>query len=152
MIKIRKAKPIEAKIISLMRRKTFNKLDAKDYSPAHIDFLNKRNTPKAILEKMEKRDMFCLVDDNKIIGVVDLEDNKIGGLYLRHDKIGKGYGKVLLNFIEDYAKKKGIKKVILYSTKYAYKFYLKHRYKLIKREVWEIDNMKSISRMMEKKL
>ena len=85
---------------------------------------------------MKQRDMFCLVDKDKILGVIDLEGNKIGGLFVRYNYLGNGLGKKLLTFMEDYAKKKNIKKVILYSTEYAYKFYLKQGYKFVESGKW----------------
>src|SRR3989344_3021431 len=74
--------------------------------------------------KIKNREMFCLVDKEEILGVIDLKDDKIGSLFVRYDSVGKSYGKKLLNFIEHYAKKRGIKKVWLYSTPYAEEFYL----------------------------
>ena len=150
---IRKAKPVDAKEISDLRRKTFNKINAKDYSKKHVEELNKKNTQKIILGKMKERDMFCITNNDKILGVIDLEDNKIGGLFIRCDYIGQGLGKRLMNFIEDYAKKKGIKKTILYSTKYAEMFYKKLGYKLIHKKQIDKGNGESYLEIkMEKTL
>jgi predicted N-acetyltransferase YhbS len=131
-LKVRKAKPGDARRIALLRKRTFEKVNRKNYTKEQIDSINKLNPPSRILEKMKKRTMFCLVDENdKLLGVVGLEGNRIGGLFVKHNYIGKGFGKKLLDFIEDYAKKKGHKKVILYSSVYAEPFYQKQGFKKI---------------------
>ena len=135
-MKIRKARKEDYLKIANLRKKTFERINGKNYSKEQVDFINSKNPPKIILEKMKQRDMFCLVDKDKILGVIDLEGNKIGGLFVRYNYLGNGLGKKLLTFMEDYAKKKNIKKVILYSTEYAYKFYLKQGYKFVESGKW----------------
>ncbi len=140
MMKIRKAKPEDYRKIANLRKKTFEEINVKrgKYTKKQVEILNKKNPPKKILEKIKKRDMFCLVDKEKIIGVVSLEKNKIGGLFVRYNYTGKGLGKKLLDFIEGYARKKGIKKVRFDSTEYAQPFYLKSGYKLIKKKIGKL--------------
>jgi N-acetylglutamate synthase-like GNAT family acetyltransferase len=151
-LKIRKAKPKDAKEISKIRKNTFKNIILKNNPIDNIKFFNRQNTEKKILEKIKKRDMFCLIKDNQIIGAIDLEKNKIGGFFIHHKHIRKGNGTILLRFIEDYARKKKIKKVRLYSTKYGYPFYLKHKYKLIKKRFWNINGRRVINYEMEKRL
>ena len=132
---IRKAKIRDAEEICVLRRDTFEKINAKDYSFETVKALNEKSTIEGMIKKIKEREMFCLIDlDKKIAGVVDLEGNKIGGLFIRVDLIGKGYGKRLMNFIEDYARKNGIKQAILFSTVYAEDFYRKLGYKLISKK------------------
>ncbi len=64
---------------------------------------------------------------------IDLEGNKIGGVFVKHDLIGKGIGTKLMDFMESKAKKKGIKNVKLYPTKFAMGFYKKRGYKIVER-------------------
>ena len=128
-MRIRKANPKDCKKIAELRKDTFEKINAIEHTKKQITELNKMNPPEVILKKMRERDMFCLIEKNKILGVIDLEGNKIGGFFIKYKYIRKGYGTILMNFIENYARKKGIKKVILYSTKYAYPFYIKMDYK-----------------------
>jgi len=151
-MKIIKAKTENAEEIAKLRKDTFKNINAKDYTKEHIISFNKENTLKKTLERTKNRDMFCLLDENnKILGVIDLKNNKIGGFFIHHKHIKKGYGRKLLNFIENYARKKGIRKVILYSTKYGYPFYLKNNYKLIKKGFWVVNNLRVRNYLMEKK-
>jgi len=134
-MKIRKATKKDARKISLMRRETLKKINSKDYPKKIIDILYKKNSVKDILIKMRERTMFCATEKDKILGTIDLEGNKIGGLYVNPKYIGKGLGKKLLRYLEDYTKKKGLRKLMLYSTLTAEGFYKKQGYKLKKNEI-----------------
>ena len=131
-MRIRKAKKSDAKEISKLRINTLKKINSKDYSKEQIAALIKSNKVNDTIRRMNDRDMFCLLMDNKIIGVVDLKVNRIGGFYIKSNLINKGYGKIMLDFIENHARKKGIKKLILFPSKYAEKFYKKYGYKIVK--------------------
>lgn len=150
-MKIRRVKKNEAKEIAKLRRETFRNINGRDYSKKNILAFNKKNTSRKILEKIKKRKMFCLVDKNVILGVIDLEQNKIGGLFVKHNYLRKGIGTKLLEHVENYAKRRGVKKVKLYATKYGYPFYEKNNYKLIGKKFWIVDDLKIINYYMEKK-
>ncbi len=152
-MKIRKARVKDAKEISKIKRNTFKYIISKDYPKEHIKQFNEKNTTKKIREKIkDNQDIYCITKNNKILGTIHLKDNLVGGLYVKHDKIGKGIGTKLLKFIEKIAKKKGIKKVKLFSTKYGYPFYLKNKYNLIKKGFWDVKNKRARNYIMEKKL
>ena len=151
-MKIRKARLKDAKEIAKLRKDTFKNINSKDYPKEHIKIFNKKNSLKNTLIKIKEKDMFCIVEKNKILGTVYLDNDLIGGLYVKHNIIRQGIGTKLLKFIEDYARKKCIKNVKLFATKYGYPFYLKNKYRLIKKGFWTINNKKVIKYNMEKKL
>ncbi|MGV8151488.1 MAG: GNAT family N-acetyltransferase [Candidatus Nanoarchaeia archaeon] len=149
-MEIKKAKKRDARKISILRRNTLRKINNNDYSKVFIDSLIKNNSYKGTIDKLKKRETFCAWNKNILLGTVDLEGDKIGGLYIKSSKIGKGLGTLLMNFIENYAISKGIKKVRLYSTKFAFNFYKKRGYKLTKSGYWIIGKSKHKDRLMEK--
>lgn len=151
-MKIRKAKLSDARKVSSMRKKTIEKILIKYHKKEMINELLKKNSLKFLRPKIKERDMFCLLDGNSLLGTIDLEDNKIGGLFIKYNQLRKGYGKKLMDFIEDYAKKKGIKKVKLYPTKNAMKFYKKLGYKVTKKDYWNGPGFRAYSPTMEKRL
>jgi|APSaa5957512576_1039674.scaffolds.fasta_scaffold81695_2 GNAT superfamily N-acetyltransferase len=151
-MRIRKAKLNESKEISKLRRETLKKINICDYTSNQLAILIKTNSFKEIENKIHDRDMFCLIDNGEIKGVVDLRDNQIGGLFVRKDLIGKGYGKNLLVFIENYAKKLRYKNTILYSSKSAQSFYEKYGYAVVERGFGFIKGVKFSKIKMEKKL
>ena len=109
-MKIRKAVIKDAKAWVNLTNDTLKKVNT-DYSKKQIQVLIKKNTLDFILDKIKNASSFCLIDKGKIIGTIGLTKNRIGGLYLNHNYIKKGLGKKLLNFIENYAKKKALKKL-----------------------------------------
>lgn len=149
---IKRARPKDARKISLLRRKTLKERNKNDYPKIFVDYLITNNSPKELINKMKTRDMFCGWEGDILIGTVDLERDKIGGLFVKNSKIGKGIGTQLMDFIENYARSKKIKKVRLYSTKFAYNFYKKRGYSMTDSRYWKIGRSKSKDRVMIKKL
>ncbi len=151
-MRIRKARKSDTKKISMLKRNTQKTINSKDYRKEVIDHLVNYNSPRKIEEKIINSDVFCAWNDGKLIGTVTLEKDLVGGLYIKPSFIGKGVGRKLMDFIENFAKKKGIKKVKLYPTKTAIKFYEKLGYKKVKSSYWKIDKLKVRFYEMEKSL
>jgi N-acetylglutamate synthase-like GNAT family acetyltransferase len=151
-MRIRKAKTKDAEEISKLRIENIKKIVSKSYGKKWTNKLIEWNSIKHIKNHLKNRETFCMVDKNKIIGVIDLEGNKLGGFYIKTDMIGKGIGKKLLFFIEDYARKKKLKSLYMYSTRNALNFYKKYGYKLIEKKAVNIDGVKNIDLIMGKRL
>lgn len=149
---IKRARSKDAKKISLLRRKTLKERNKNDYPKVFVDFLIKNNSSKEIINKMKTRDMFCAWDGSNLVGTVDLDGNKIGGVFVKSSEIGKGIGTKLMDFIESYAISKKIKQVRLYSTKFAFDFYKKRGYSLTGSGYWKLGKSKSKNRVMVKQL
>lgn len=152
MIEIRRATQEDARKISLLRRKTLKEINKNDYPKIFLDYLINENSTKGIIDKMKKKEIFCAWKENVLIGTVDLERDKIGGLFVKISQLGKGIGTQLMDFIENYARSKGINKVRLYSTIFAVNFYKKRGYALVKSGYWIIGKSKFKDRVMRKEL
>jgi len=151
-MKIRKVRKEDARKISRLRRKTLKERNKNDYPKIFNDFLIDKNSAKNIIDKMKTREMFCAWLGDKLVGTVDLEGDKIGGVFVKSSEIRKGIGTQLMDFIENYALSKKIKKVRLYSTRFALNFYKKRGYKLVKSGYWVIGKFKYKDKLMRKKL
>jgi len=152
-MKIRKAREEDAKRMSYLRRKTFKKINSKDYSNEIVREYNKKQTPARMRKDVRECSCFLLEDKDKLIGMIKFCNNRIGGLFVRHDRIGRGYGKKLLDFTENYLEKKGTKKIILYPSVMSENFYLKNGYKKTKEfSIWKIGEEKLKVFKWEKKL
>jgi GNAT superfamily N-acetyltransferase len=157
---IRKAKPKDARRISTLRRQTLENVNKNDYPKPALEVLKKNYSPKSILERMVAREMFVLTDNNRILGTVEFnpESGRVQGLYIDYRYMGKGYGAMLMQYVEDFArsqKPKKIKKIILYSTKTAFPFYKKLGYKLAnpgKTTYWTGPGFKSKDIFMQKRV
>ncbi len=133
-MRIRKAKKEEASIISRLIRNTILKINSKHYPKKQMQFELSCYTPSKIRKYFEEKIIFCLCEKDKIIGVsiLDFKEKTIESLYLNPKFIGQCLGKKILSFVENYAKKRGIKEIILYPTEYALEFYKKSGYKIIR--------------------
>ena len=130
-IVIEKAIPAQAEEISKLRIDSIKKLNSNDHTKEEMIYLIGRQTPEVLKKKIESRPFFVAIENNKIIGSVDLEDNEIKGLYVLSSEIKKGLGTKLLSFMEKIGKKNGIKVMNICSTKSAIPFYEKNGYKLV---------------------
>ncbi|MEI6849593.1 MAG: GNAT family N-acetyltransferase [archaeon] len=128
---IQKAIPSQAEEISKLRIDSMNKLNSKDHTKEEMIYLIGRQTPEELKKKIESRPFFVALENNKIIGSIDLEDNEIKGLYVLSSEIKKGLGTKLLSHMEKLGKKNGIKVMNICSTKSAIPFYEKNGYKLV---------------------
>ena len=134
-MRIRLAKKSDAENISKLRGKIIERVFSKDYSKKVIGLLLEKHCAKKIEGQIGEGRVFCLFDGEKLIGTIYLIGNKIGGLYLKRGYMGRGLGRKLLKYVERFAKKRGIKKLFLYSSLNAEGFYLKHGYKLVRDEI-----------------
>lgn len=149
---IKKARPSDARKICILKRKTLNERNKNDYPKIFLDFLIDNNSTKEIINKMKTKDMYCAWRENVLIGTIDLEGNKIGGLFVKNSEVGNGIGTKLMDFIENYARLKKISQVRLYSTKFAFNFYKKRGYKPMKSGYWVLGKSRYKDKVMVKRL
>lgn len=151
-MEIRKATKKDARKISILRRKTLREINKNDYPRVFLQSLIDENSTSGIIDKMANRDMFCIWEDDILLGTIELKENKILGMFTKSSEIGKGIGTKLMDFIETYARSKKIKQVRLYSTKFALSFYKKRGYYLIPSGYWVIGKSRVKDKVMMKKL
>lgn len=133
-MKIRKAKKEDVPSISKLILNTLDKVNSKDYKKRQLEVERRCHTIKELNKEIKEKTFFVLIDKERIIGVIqlDLKGKAIDRLFLNPKYIGKGLGKKLIIYAENYAKKKGTKKIILYPTDFALEFYKKAGYKITK--------------------
>ena len=114
------------------------------------------NSEKEVQRKItqESRSTFVLIDNNQIVGYLAmfLESKSLASLYVKHDVISKGYGKKLLQFAEEFAKKNGVDELKLDSSTYAFNFYKSQGYIAIKESFHNVNGAKIQVIEMRKKL
>jgi len=127
-----KATKKDVRNISKLIINTLDKINAKHYKKRQLEIEKKCHTIEELEKEIKKKIFFVLVDKDKIVGIIqlDLKEKTIDRLFLNPKYIGKGLGEKLMIYAENYAKRKGVKKIILYPTDYALKFYKKRGYKI----------------------
>jgi len=156
-MKIKKATLKDAKRISNLIKRNILNAKINKYTPEQKKGLIEKNSLSIIKDKIKNFEMFCAFKKEKLIGTIYLGEKykrkfKIGGLYIEPKFLNQRIGTKLLKFAEEYAKKKDIKKIHLYSLRFSKEFYLKQGYKINKSYIWRIGKTKTITHGMEKKL
>src|SRR3989344_614497 len=131
-MKIRRATLEDAEEITQLRADSFERINGEEYPKELILSLKQKNTSEILKEKLKDREMFCLVNGKEILGTVALKGKEITSLFVKYTKVRQGIGTKLIQFIEGYARKKGIKKVFLTAAQRSKGFYLKNHYTLVK--------------------
>ena len=132
MLVIRKFQQKDAKEVSDLIRKTLKQVNRKDYSNEVIENLCEIYSPKNIINSSHKKQIFIAVINSQIVGTASLENNVIKGVFVDPEFHDRKIGTKLMKKIEELAKSKGIKKLILPSSITAKSFYKKMGYKKIK--------------------
>jgi len=131
-IKIRKATKKDLKDISNIFRKETSKRP-------YFQKWTQKTALEKIIEFFKKGDIYLVMIEKKIVGFIILhislgyngKEAFIDELWLKSDYQGKRIGKILMRFIEDKYKDKGIKSIYLISdiNSNAFCFYKKLKYK-----------------------
>ena len=130
----------DAAELARLTRSTIRTINSEDHSEAIIDAWSKGNTAAAYRKMMKERMQYVAIDHGKIIGFVDLlPEGELTSLYVLPSWNGKGIGKQLLIFIEDVARKMGMKKLRCQSSENAKTFYEKFDYRIIKPDYWVVE-------------
>ena len=151
-MKIRKfIKSDSIKVYNLIRKNDLE-IASKFYPKKVINEWLKELNPTKILEKSMKRICFVAERGNKVIGYVSLSGNEVKKLFILPKFHRMGVGKKLLNRIEKEAKKRGVRKIVLYSNFYAEPFYKSCGFKRIKESWQKAGNTRYKVIHMDKKL
>src|SRR3989344_202134 len=115
-ITIRRFKNSDAKKVYNLIKENDLKISIKFYPKKVVMARLKKQNPENILKKSLERICFVAEEKNKIIGYISLSGNEVKKLFVLPKYHKKGIGRKLLKIIEDVAKKKNIKKLVLYSN------------------------------------
>lgn len=151
-MQIRIASKKDSRRISYLIQRNTERVGENLYSQQQIEIWKKVNTPKAIRDSFEERIIFCAFQNDQLVGTIALLANEVAGLYVSHAKRKLGIGKKLLRHLEDYARKKDIKKLTLTSTISARRFYERNGYKTVKPIVVKINGVAFHETLMTKTL
>ena len=142
----------DARKLSYLIRRALNEVNIKDYPKRVIVHLSKQNTPSKLIEKSKQRDIYVIVDGDRILGTASLENNNVFSVFVNPTYHGKGIGQRLMGHIERVAKKRGIDRLKLPSSLTAIGFYEKLGYRKIKKVFFKVKSTKGYEIIMEKKL
>ncbi len=142
----------EADLVSSLIQKSLMSLIGQNYDEQTIKILCSFYQPEHILYYSKQDDMFTATIDSKIVGTVSLYGNRIRNLFILPEYQGKGIGRILMDFIENYAKTKNIECIVLNSNLSAEGFYNKLGYTTKRNKPEKIGNIFIQTLFMEKRL
>ena len=125
---------------------------AEDLPEDAKEFLKNKNSIEGIKKKARRYDLFVLEEDGEIYGMGGLEENKIKSLYVDPEYHKRGYGRQMVKFLEENAKEKNNKKLVLSSSLHAEKFYERNGFKSKGRILCKQGNVEYDNILMEKEL
>ncbi len=135
MLKIRKFKKSDIEeVVNLIRdvyKEFNNKEGTKEAVQKYIDYYDPSKNPKAkLIERfLNDKIFYVATKNNKIIGIIRGQTNKITNLFVNGKHHKQGIGKKLVTKFETDAKKQGAKEIKIKASLYATKFYQKLGYK-----------------------
>ncbi len=151
-MKIRRMYPGEGKKLSALLRLSVHMLAAGDYSPEELEAW----APQKMDEGRFSRSLmlhftWVAEEDGKIIGFICIErDGYINRLFTHPDYVRRGVATALLRRAEEWAKKRGIRRVFLSASRTGTAFYLKNGYSVCGIERTERHGVKFENKVMEK--
>ncbi|MFT8352132.1 GNAT family N-acetyltransferase [Clostridium saccharoperbutylacetonicum] len=127
---IRKAIKIDLNNIKNIAHETIQTIYPHYYPNGAVDFFIQHHSAENISADIDSGKVSILEIDKKAVGTVTINDIEICRLFVLPHYQGKGYGKALIDFSENYISKNS-KKVQLDASLPAKEIYLKRGYKEI---------------------
>ena len=153
-IKIRRYLPDDVKYIVNLFYQTVHTINVKDYSQEQLDAW----APASLLEdysawslKLEKSKPFVALLNEKIVGFAEFEPNgHIDCFYVHHKYQGMGVGALLMQAINEEAKKESIARIFSEVSITAKPFFLHHGFKIVEQQHVQVRGIEFINFKMEK--
>jgi GNAT superfamily N-acetyltransferase len=125
---IRKASSEDLASCSELIQQVIGQVNAKHYSPDIICAWQECNALPNLEEEIKRTDFIVYEEKGAIIGVGAIEGSHIKKVYVSPNYQGRGLGKMLLESLEQMARKNGFAECNLNSTINALNFYKKFGY------------------------
>lgn len=147
-IEIRAAVESDAHAISQVVIAALRVTNAKDYSRAVIEQVEKNFSPSAVASLIEKRIVFVALDDKKVVGTASLDGQTVRSVFVEPQMHRQGVGCKLMSIVEQTAKAAGVTTLSVPSSITAERFYQRLGYSPVR----EILNGEERTIVMERRL
>jgi len=153
-MRIRRSVIEDAAELARLHKGTIRTINKADYSPKQIEVWSKRTNAKRFRNSHAIAVRYVVIDGKKIVGFSDFkkeDPETFWGLYVHKDHLGKGIGSLLMQKMEDVARKMGIRRFILEATTTARTFYEKQGFRVMRKSTHAIEDQNLDIFIMEKK-
>lgn len=131
-IEIRTANEDDAEGISEVIIAALRTTNAKDYSQAVIEQVEKSFSPSAVAALISKRMVFVALEEGKVVGTASLGGQVVRTVFVQPCSHGQGIGSELMSTIEQTARGLGIEVLRVPSSITAERFYKKLGYSAVR--------------------
>lgn len=133
--------------------KTVDVSNSPDYPPSVIEYqLQIHYTMDWIRKQMQSRYFIVTLIEGKVVGTGSLDGDEIKAVFVDPSYQRRGVGRAMMEELEEYARTKGLKEVVLNSSITAYDFYKKLNYHLIEKISEEFQGDRVFTYIMKKHL
>lgn len=122
-IEIRTAVESDAHAISQVIIAALRATNARDYSWAVIEQVEKSFSPSAVAALIGKRIVFVALDDQKVVGTASLDGQTVRSVFIEPQLHQQGIGSKLVSIVEQAAKAAGVTTLSVPSSITAERFY-----------------------------
>jgi putative acetyltransferase len=132
---------------------TIHKINAKDYSPDQVNAWAPITSLEtgAWIKKWQKTPPIVAMIKEEIVGFAEFEDNgHIDCFYCHHEFQGVGVGTVLINAIENKARKNNIPKIFAEVSLTAKPFFEAKGFNIVKKQIVNLRGVALTNFVMEK--
>lgn len=152
MIHIRRYQDENADELWELFYNTVHFIAIQDYSKSQVDaWASKKIDRSSWRAMLAKNDPFLAIDNGKILGYADLQnDGLIDHFYCHHKFQGKGVGSILMQRILDEAEEKGIPRLYSYVSKTAKSFFESFGFLVVDKQEVVVRGETFINYLMEK--
>ena len=112
------------------------------YSPEAITYWEDIHTKEKIQNDAKTGCVLVLRKNDVIIATGTLVNDRIGRVYVEPKEQGKGFGKLIMQKLQEKAKENGLRKVILHASLVSKKFYDSLGYETIRATFLEVKGKK----------
>ncbi len=127
-MKIRRIRPGDGKRLAELLYSSVHRLCAEAYTPEELEAWAPENMdPRKLSRSLLMNAAWVMEDMGRPVGFICIErDGYINRLFTHPDNVCSGVATALLNTALDWAKKRGLKRIFLSSSRVGYGFYLKN--------------------------
>ena len=151
-IKIRRALLDDAESLSHLIFENAQATLSDYYNAIQMSVFKEYYSPEVMRQKIADQDVFCAEIDGEIVGTVALEGNFVMGFYTKTGYLNQGIGKLMMQYLENFARKKGVEEIQLAASPVGVAFYNKNGWTKIKPIVFEYLGVGFDETLMVKKL
>lgn len=117
--------------------RTMDACYTKYYSPGTIRYYRDYHSLARTMQRNRSGTTFVIEHQESIIGTGNIEGNYVSAVFIERSHQQKGYGRLIMESIENRARKNGINELKLDSTPGSLAFYMHLNYKIVKLSIWD---------------